>query len=473
MKSKLYLLASVAIFFCISCSKDSKHNNEAYIAGQIANPSSKYVIIAKNDVDLDTLYLNQNNQFLGTLKNVEAGLYTFKHPPENQTMFLEPGDSTLVWLNTLAFDESLNFSGKGSEKSNFLTNIYLLNQQNNDLVLSCYTLEPKDFAKKTDSIRNSRLVELDKLKNKINLSSDFFELASNSIDYEYYDLRERYSLLMRKYQKNFVDKIPDDFHSYRADVDFNDVKLQESYVYLNFIDDFLRTKSIEFCKKEGIKDPSCYNLTSEQNIARRILLTDSLIKNEKIKEPILLRLAGQGIVYSENKEEISSILKLLEDINYKGNSLSDLKQMGMIQSTLLPGNNIGCLKLVGIKNDSVTLKEVSNKPKITYNWSISSQGHYKWQQKIIEDLRNKYPEVSFIGVNIDKDQTDSWKKVIEKNSFDPQFEFKLEKIRVKEDLLKIYLNKLIFLDPSGRIVKRNIQMNSPDLETQILEFISE
>lgn len=472
MNPKFLLLAFTAIFFCFSCSEDKEPIDEAYIAGQIANPSSKYVIISKNDVDLDTLYLNKNNQFSGTLKNIKPGLYIFKHPPENQTMYIEPGDSTLVWLNTFAFDESINFSGKGSEKSNFLTNIYLLNQQNNDLVLSYYTVEPREFAEKTDSIRNTRIGELDKLKTKNNFSSEFYELATKSIDYEYYDLRERYAFLIRKYQKNFITKIPEDFHSYRSGINFDDTELQESYVYRNFIDDYLRTISIEGCKDIEAQESDCYNLMSNESIARRMVLTDSLIDNESIKYIFLDRLAAQGIGYSESKEDIAAVLELLEDLEYQGNSLPDLKQMGLIQSSLLPGNNIGALKLVSVKNDTIPLKEVSNKKKITYHWSLTAQRHYKWQQKVIADLRYKYPEISFIGVNIDKGQTDSWKKVVENSSFDPEFEYKLESMNVKEDLLKNYLNKLVFLDSSGKINKGNVHLSSPDLETKILGFIS-
>lgn len=468
MKSNFPLLAVVAIFSCISCSNDKNHD-DAYIAGQIANPSSKYVIISKNDKDLDTLYLNEKNQFTGTLKNIKPGLYVFKHPPENQTMYLEPGDSTLVWLNTLAFDESLNFSGRGSEKSNFLTNNYLQNQLNNDLVLSYYTLEPKDFAQKTDSIRSYRLAALDKLNQKKKFSSEFYDLATKSIDYEFYDLRERYALLIHKYQKDFIDKIPKDFHSYRSNVDFNDPELRDLYVYLHFIDDFLRTKSIEAC----IDNSPCKDLTSNENIFRRIALTDSLIKNKNIKYQFIDRLAAKGIVYAENKEDIDSVFSLLSKIGYKGKSFQDLKGMGMIQSSLLPGNNIGSLKVVNAKNDTIAINDVSRKQKITYHWSISEPKHYKWQQKIIKDLRFKYPEIDFIGVNIDKGQRDSWKRLVQNNSFDPRFEYKLETISVKEELLKNYLNKLVFLDSSGKISKGNIQLNSPGLETRILEFISD
>ena len=125
MKLK-FLFLIIFLLSLLSCKQDNKKTpKDFYIGGQIANPSSKYVIISKNDVDLDTLYLNDKNQFGGTLKNIKAGLYVFKHPPENQIIYIEPGDSTLVWLNTLAFDESINFSGKGSEKSNFLSLIHI------------------------------------------------------------------------------------------------------------------------------------------------------------------------------------------------------------------------------------------------------------------------------------------------------------------------------------------------------------
>jgi len=471
MKLKfIFIILSLLSF--LSCKQDKKTSEDFYIGGQIANPSSKYVIISKNDVNLDTLYLNDKNQFGGTLKNIKAGLYVFKHPPENQIIYIEPGDSTLVWLNTLAFDESIYFSGKGSEKSNFLTNLYLLNQQDNNFILNYYKLEPSEFAQKTDSIRNERQQRLLFLDKKYGLSEDFKKLASSSIDYEFYDLRERYAFLIRKYYREFVEKIPKDFHQYRKEISFNDESLQEYYVYLNLIDDYLRTKSLEYCDENNIETQDCYNLNSNQNTKRRIVLADSIIQNKKIKGIFLDRLAAQGIIYAQNSENIQSILALLTKINYSGERLADLRQMATIQREFLPGYNIGDLKLSTTSKETILLKDISRNPIIAYYWSVNSQGHHRWQHKIIEDLRVKYPEIDFIGINIDKNQFEPWVNVIKNNSYDPKFEFQLINIRLEDKLLKNYLNKLIFIETSGKIARGDAQLNTPDIETKILEFIS-
>lgn len=472
MKLKLLFI----LFFqlsLLSCNQNSKEiSKDFFIGGQIANPSSEFVIISKNDVNLDTLYLNDQNQFSGTLKNIQAGLYVFKHPPENQIIYIEPGDSTLVWLNTLAFDESINFSGKGSEKSNFLTNLYLLNQQDNNFILNYYKLEPSVFAQKTDSIRNERQQALVALDKKYNVSEDFKNLANSSIDYEFYDLRERYAFLIRKYYREFIKKIPKDFHKYRKEISFSDENLQEYYVYLNLIDDYLRTKSLEYCDENNVKTQNCYNLNSNENIQRRMIFANTLIQNKKIKNIFLDRLAAQGIIYAQNAENIQSILDLLTKTNYTGEREADLRQMAIIQRELLPGYNIGSLKILTTSKDTVLLKAVSRNPMIAYYWSVNSQGHHKWQHKIIEDLREKYPEIDFIGINIDKNQLDPWVQVIKNNSYNPKFEFQLIDIGAENNMLKNYLNKLIFVEPSGTIARGDAQLNTPDIETKILEFIS-
>lgn len=472
MKAKILLCIFLACSLA-ACKKETSATNDMYIGGLIVNPTSKFVVLLKKDVVVDTFYLDNSNKFGGKLVNAEEGLYVFKHPPENQIMYLEPGDSTLILLNTLEFDESLTFSGSGAAKSNYLNEMYLLNQENNDLVISYYDLNPKEFAFKTDSIRESRKSNLEKLHKKNRFSKEFYELANATINYEFYDLRERYAFLIRKYSRDSISSIPGDFHDYRSEISFNDEKLEDYYVYLNLIDDYLRTRSLEHCETENILKGECYDLTDYNNIKRRIILVDSLIENERIKNSFVDRLAAQGIIYSSSTQDLVSILELLKEINYSGKRLEDLKQMAGIQNALLPGNNLGELKLVNTSRDTLKLNQISNKPIISYHWSVNSQRHYKWQHKIIEELREKYPEVAFIGINIDRGQFPGWINTIEGQGFNKEYEYKLEKIRVNEALLKNYLNKLIFLDSSGNILKGDTQLTNRDYESQILEFINQ
>lgn len=473
MKLKLFLLLLFSFIF-FSCQKNDAASKEVFIKGQIANPSSKYVIISKNNVDLDTFHLNKNNQFEGKLKNIKPGLYVFKHPPENQVIYLEPGDSTFVWLNTLAFDESLNFSGKGAEKSNFLTNLYLLNEKDNDLILSYYKLDPSEFAQKTDSIRNSRKQELIDLEEKNEISQEFFNLANLSINYAFYDLRERFAFLIRKYNKQMIKRIPANFHDYRSQISFDNEELEDYYVYLNFIDDFLRTKSLENCVTSSSSSSSdCYNLNSYENIKYRINLVDSLINNNQIKNTFLDRLVSQGIVYSQKKDNIDSILSHFERTDYSGNMQKEINTMAKNQLNFLPGNNLAERTYLNMSGDTVKYKNITNKPSITYRWTSRNPSQHKKQHEIISQLRIKYPEVDFIGVNLDKDVSDDWKKAIYNNFYNTKYELKSLNISVHKNVINQYLNKLIFMDDKGNIVRGDLQINTPDLETKILEFISQ
>lgn len=465
-------LSLLLIFSLFSCQENEPKVKDMYFGGLIVNPTSKFVVLLKKDVVVDTFYLDETNRFGGKLINAEKGLYVFKHPPENQVTYLEPGDSTLVLLNTIEFDESLNFSGIGAEKSNYLNRMYLLNQENNNLILDYYKLGPLEFAKKTDSIRESRKNNLKKLNKKFNFSPDFFDLANSSINYEYYDLRERYAYLLRRYSREEVKQLPEDFHSYREDISYDNEALEDYYVYLNFIDDLLRTKSLEYCEQNDIENEDCYDLADYENVKRRIILADSLIPNPRIKNNFIDRLAAQGIVYSNSREELIAILELLKEREYSGDNFEDLRQMAGIHNALLPGRNLGELKLLNTQRDTVQIKQISRKPKITYQWSINSPSHYKWQQKKIANLREKYPEIDFIGINIDKNHFTEWKEILKTQNFDESQEFKLNILTIKEDLLKTYLNKLILLDPSGEIIRGDIRLTTLDHETKILEFLN-
>ena len=69
-----------------------------------------------NDKAIDTLFLDENNRFHHIIENLNSGLHSFYHAGEEQFMVLEANDSVMLRLNTLDFDESLVFSGKGAKK---------------------------------------------------------------------------------------------------------------------------------------------------------------------------------------------------------------------------------------------------------------------------------------------------------------------------------------------------------------------
>lgn len=454
----------------MGCKDDTPADDGVYIGGQINNPETDYILISKENEVIDTLFLDEKNQFGKDFENLESGIYTFKHPPESQIMYVEPGDSIVVWLNTMAFDESLNFSGKGAEKSNFLLDMFLKNQNNNDLILTYYKIEPEKFAKITDSIKDQRVQLLEQLEEKYNFSERFNEIARASIDYEYYDLRERYTFLIRKYYNSFAQKIPEDFNDYREKIDFNNKELQDYYVYTNLIDDYLRSKSIELCAEKHYDHKNCLNINSYQNIERRILLIDSLSNIEPLKNEFLDRLATQAIIMAERESRLDSLLNLLEDINY--NEIEPLKELAQIQKTYFAGNSLSNLKIRSTEGEITTWGKVINKPTVNYAWSMYSPAHHRWQHDIIEDLRKKYPELEFIGINIDLGEREEWLRTLETFGYNKEKEFQITNRTTSKDTYMKYLNKVVFVDANSTIIRGDLQFGGPEFEDEILEFLN-
>lgn len=456
----------------MGCDSEEENRMAVFIGGEIVNPKSDYFILSKNNKTIDTLFLNQNNRFGKHFEELEEGIYRFNHPPENQIMYLQPGDSVLIWLNTLDFDQSINFSGKGAKKSDFLLDLFLANREENEMILSYYKYHPDDFSQKIDSIYQDKTEQLNRLIEEKDFSEDFIEIARAGIDYQHYHFKERYAFLTRKYFKELASEIPEDFHDYREKINFESENLNSYYVYTNFIDDYFRTKAIERCDPKLPPSHDCFDLNSLNNIGYKIVLADSLIENPEIKNNYFDRLGSQGVTFSREAETIDSVINLLEQTNYNREKLSTLKQMAGVQKSLLPGNNIGNLPLTTVEGDTVRLKEISDKPLITYHWSMFSKEHFIWQQGLIDKLRQKYPEVDFVGINIDKDIRDSWAEIVKSQTSNPEMEFHLTFSQINRDLLKAYLNKMFFISTTGEIIQGSSQLNSNTFEREILEFLN-
>ena len=469
MKYSFFLSLCCALLF-MGCKDDSEGDKSVFIGGQINNPETDYIVISKENETIDTLFLDGKNQFGKDFQNLESGIYTFKHPPESQIMYMEPGDSIMIYLNTLAFDESLNFSGEGAQKSNFLLDMFLQNQTNNDLILTYYKIEPSEFARITDSIKQQRISHLEQLEETNEFSEEFLEIAKASIDYEYYDLRERYTFLIRKYYNNIAEKIPEDFNNYRKEIDFNNKQLQDYYVYTNLIDDYLRSKAIEHCAKTHKDKKRCYNINTFKNIERRMLLIDSLSEVESLKNEFLDRLTAQAITMAERESRIDSILNLLEKIDYS--NIETARQMAEIQKHYFVGGSLNSLSAETTSGEIVTYGELINKPTMTYAWSLYAPSHHRWQHNIIENLKEKYPELNFIGVNIDLGDREEWLRTLETFGYDKSSEYQITKRRYSKESYKRYLNKIIFLDKNGKIVRGDIQLGTPEFEEELLEFLN-
>lgn len=443
----------------------------AYIGGEIINPTSNIVVIKKDGIILDSIHLDEKNKFSYKIDNAKTGLYLIQHRPETKSFYLSAGDSLLMRVNTLAFDESVHFSGKGDAQNNFLTEMYLLDEANADLLLSFYKTDPSEFQKKTDSIRERRFETLKKMKEKYKFSPEFVQLAEKIITYESNDLKERYTYLINKYYKEYSDRLPKDFHGYRKKVRFNEVALQCNPAYKRFIENYLINHSFEWCSKQNFDRNDCYDLTDTENVKSRIQMVGDLIHISSLRKHFLSKLGATGIIMAKSKEDIFAIIKKLKENGYPEDGIKAMNQLGSIQLAYLPGTTLKNVPIININGDSIPFNRIIRKPTIIFLWSIYKPEH-KQDHELIQELRVKYPEINFVGINMDVGETAAWKIAFQKYGYNKDFEYQLGPTSINKKFFQYYLNKLLFLDASGKVIIGDAFINSPEFESRILEFLN-
>ncbi|MFD0933044.1 hypothetical protein ACFQ0R_10595 [Psychroflexus salinarum] len=459
------------LMISIGCSSE-QDKELTFIGGRVVNPNSNYVTLEHKNKVIDTIPLDNQNNFGYRFSLDEESIYTFKHYPESQSVYLKPGDSTVLRVNTLEFDESLSFGGSSSKENNFLVDMFLMNEQGNDLILSYYKITPERFIEKTDSIMSLRFKNFDKLKSKSDFTPYFKNIAENTIKYEHYDMRERYAFLMKKYVPSKFEEFPEHFFDYRSKVNFNDSDLVSNFSYMRFLDNYLRNKSIEICKTEN---RDCFDLNDHQNIKRRLNLVHQLFDNDYLKSNFFNRFIRREIVFSQTEEQLKETLSIIKKFNLSDLDEEELYQLTQIQNKYLVGKNLSTMSLRTPSMDTIQLHQISkSEPTVLYTWSALSFKNKKNNLNKIKEFREKYPEINFISINLDFQNIGIWVNALKRFNYTSQTEFQVisDAPTNTYGFFKNYLNRVYVLDKHYRLTDNSLSLFDPELESQILNILN-
>ncbi len=479
---KYLLILCVPIVYLFGCSSPKDTDREyTYFGGEIVNPNTDYIVLTKDNSVFDTIYLNKNNQFLHRMKDFEEGLYSFKHSPENQLVILEKGDSILIRLNTLEFDESLVFTGDGARKNNFLIDMFLENETERErLKKRDFRLPPLQFKNRQDSLLNLRVKRFNKLTHKYQLSNISKKICRSSFDYDFYS---RYEMYFYRYQYSVINKInflkelpeskelPSSFFEYRNDVNFNDDDLKRLYSYNRFLNQYFTNHSFTKYseKKSPFKNQTGYTIY-------KLNLVDSTIQHAYIKNNLLRGITSNFILNNKNNYTSKKVLDHYLSIGTNKKFKKELKRLAKATYRLKANNIIPDQELISSDGNPTMLSTLLKKP-ITalYFWTTENKDHYVKAHKKAKFLSEIYPEIDFIAINKDVDQTKNWLKTLQRHHYDldREYEFKFPKCSSEELLVtqyNHYINKVILVDQAGRIINPNADLFSNIFERQLISY---
>src|SRR5690606_24632588 len=369
MKIHILLLLTLSILLGCENGTDSD-GGYAYFGGEIVNPNNDYVVLESPDQMLDTLYMDENNRFLKKLENFKGGLYTFLHGGEYQLLLLESSDSVMLRLNTIDFDESLVFTGKGARKNNYLITSYLENESDNKKFMGMmWETEPEKFEQALDSNRNKKMAELKEFMSDHEFTEYFKTIAETNINYNYNYNKELYPFGYYGYNNliHFKD-LPSNFYDYRSTIDYNNESLLSVIPYNRFLFWHFNNLALKKYYTKATHNVVFNKMSVPYNL-EKLRLVDSLVENEAIKNHLLKYNTRDFISVSTDSLEISEVLESFLEKSDNDLDRAYMKDLAKAVNNLKPGNVVPTIMLLDRNDNEVELKTLISKPTVIYFWS--------------------------------------------------------------------------------------------------------
>lgn len=445
--------------FIIGCKKEPEKQT-TWISGQIINPHMDYIIISKGDMVIDSLPLDAMKHFSFHSDQLEEGIYMIRHL-ETQMFYLMPGDSLVLHLNTQDFDESLNYSGRGASKNNLLMDLFLTNENENKIIPQWYSLSPKDFTKKIDSLRNKKQKEIQAYFFKNPVTDGFKNIAQASVDYDYYLKKEAYGRV-NDARLNLQNT---DFYSYRKKINYGNKELGLYYPYYWFFIRYFDNLAFD-------KFPPGENRNSFDFNYEKLKIIDSLITEESFKNSLAAHTAKRYFFHAKEEENQKKFFALFNKINTNPADKEEIEHLFSTSINMSRGRKLPEVSLVSMDNSTLSIHEIIKEPTVLYFWNMN------WPQQIsniherVKELKTKYPEIDFIGINTN-DHYRRWRNFVRAEDFDDSKEYQLEDLEQGKSLWVLTnMNKTIILHQDGTIFDGTNNIFNQDFEETLIGFLN-
>lgn len=465
------ILASFSIALLLGCSSDTKHSKSGtYIGGEIVNPTSNYIILKKDDFLIDTIELDQNNRFSYKLESVEKGLYNIFHN-EQQLIYLEPGDSLLLRVNTFEFDETLTFGGYGEAENNLLIHFFLRNEDENDLMIrgDVYQTDPETFNQNILKLKQEREQLLAKFIEKNEVSSEFIKIAEAIIKYDFCARKEVYPTShFGDDRLKYMDSLATSFYDCRKEVDFNDASLLSLFSYQRFLINYFNQAAYrQYYKTEP------YNPQSFTHNLHKLRLIETKVKDEQVESFLLTRTIKNYLANSNDKKGGETLYDMYMQRIASDNNKKEIEALYEANKNIETGKRIPEEWVINSKRDTVSLRSLISKPTFIFFWSNTKKSQAKRSQALAKSLVKKYPEYTYLAINVNDNYQD-WIDTSKRYDFNltKQLQFADRYKEIADDLAINSLLKTFIVDRKGFIINAHANLYSSNFENELLEGLN-
>ena len=448
------LLLTLVVVSIVSCSKNEVQVDYAILSGKIENLSGNIFSVRNSEKIIKDIAVQDDGTFLDTLENIESGYYTFKYNNETSSFYLKPGYNLYLTLNTNEFDETIKYTGAGSNENNYLVQKFLKNEGLGKLVSYQYlgTLDENSYIKIADSIKQ---LDADYLTSQKDIESDFRTLEEASNTYNWVNRLDRYELFKRYVTEEKDFEVSENYPDYTSGLNLEDESLLGVSSYNTYLISYYNNKAKELAERDNIAIDIAYLKTLNNNVESSV-----------IKEKLMYGAARSGISYTESVQDYYDAFMAGSTDDAHKKDVTDKYKKLIVLSKGKPSP-----KFVNYENYSggtTSLDDLKGKYVYIDVWATWC-GPCKREIPYLKEVEKNYHEknIAFVSLSVDAlTDHDKWKEMIQ--------EKELGGIQLfadnswKSEFVTNYgiqgIPRFLLIDPEGIIVNPNApRPSSPEL----------
>ncbi|WP_372793331.1 TlpA family protein disulfide reductase [Lutibacter sp.] len=446
----------VAVLMVISC-KNEAPKDYAIISGNIINVKGELTINSNDRIIKKVINVAEDGSFTDTLK-IKTDTY-FLYDGKNKTkVYIDAGNNVNISYDANDLENSLIFSGVGSEISN-----YLFSKEKKEKELAgnntdVYKLEELAYKTKFNEIKTA-LEGI--LSASTGISKEFKVKELRNINYSYLYQISIYQQYHEHYAEKPGFKISEGFLNELGNFNYEN---EEDFTFSSDYEKIVTSHFYEEATKLVEKD----SITEEFAFIKAV----SIIPNETIKNSLLFNNAKYGITYTEELEKFYAMFMKIStnDIHKKEITESYDKLKTVAKGQPSPQFN----NYENFAGGTTSLSDLKGKyvyVDVWATWCGPCKKEIPFLQKVEKQYEGK--NIEFVSLSVDKlEAHDKWQNMVR--------EEQLGGIQLfadnswKSDFVTGYLVKaiprFILIDPNGTIVNSNAPKPS---EARLIDLFNE
>lgn len=444
MKKLFLLVLSIPLIFACS-----SNDPVTILSGTALNLEEGYFVLNGPTGAKDTISIDDDNNFEFKINDIDkSSNYFIEFGQEFIWLKISPLHNIILNFDRSDFLNSVSFEGDAADINNYIVKKARSKKTKNPDV-DIYKLPYNEYKAWVDNNRDAKNTLFSET-NKVDARDNFWISEEANILYGWAQLLEMYPVYYKYYTKTEEVELPEDYESYKNELNLNKAEYLESRAYTSYVSGEVRKAANQKSKELDAADMPLLNLE---------------IAGELISDKIVLN--NFRVTYLKDQLSRTEISELKDAIDFLRANVSDKELIADFNKEhdawlSLAAGRPG-LDFVGrdLKGNDIRFSNFKGKYVYVDVWATWC-GPCRYEIPFLKKLEKDYHKrnIVFLSYSIDSDK-EAWLEFVPKEE--------LEGVQIigdnawESELIKHYKIKgvptFMFFDPEGKIV--SVKMTRP------------